>query len=380
MTTMTVRVCLLLTGTLVAAPAAAQAPVPAPLAAAAWRPQDPVPPYPYRDSVVSFTSAADGTRLEGTLTTPGGAGPFPAVLLLSGAGAQDRDYTVFGHRFFLVLADHLARRGIAVLRVDDRGAGRSAGNSTQATIAEAIGDVQAAVSLLRAHPSVKADRVGLIAHSEGGRVAPVAVGRSEGIAFLVMLAPPAVSAEELIARQATDAGADPATMAEAALLLMIRQRVQDEPDVERALARVVGGLDDWMMSLPQDQARVMRAVSGREPFRQRLAQLVTALATPWNRSLFALDPAPPLKVLDVPVLALYGDRDRQAPPVQNVPVLERHWASHRDATVRVLPGLNHFFQHAETGLPTEIPQIGETLAPSALEAIADWIATRFVRA
>lgn len=199
------------------------------------------------------------------------------------------------------------------------------------------------------------------------------------MAFLVLLAPPAVSAEELIAHQATAAGTDPATLVEAALLLMIRQRVQDEPDADRALARVVGGFDDWMMSLPQDQARVMRAVSGRAPFRQRLPQLVTALATPWNRSLFELDPAPPLKVLDVPVLALYGDRDRQAPPVQNVPVLERHWARHPDATVRVLPGLNHFFQHAETGLPAEIAQIHETLAPSALDAIADWIATRFLR-
>lgn len=178
MMTMTVRVCLLLTWTLVAAPAAAQAPGPAPLEATVRRAQGPVPPYPYRESVVSFASAADGTRLEGTLTTPEGDGPFPAVLLLSGAGAQDRDYTVLGHRFFLVLADHLARRGIAVLRVDDRGAGRSAGDSTQATIAEAIGDIQAAVSLLGAHPSVRADRVGLIAHSEGG---PRRTGRGRSV-------------------------------------------------------------------------------------------------------------------------------------------------------------------------------------------------------
>lgn len=377
--TMTARVCLLLTGILVAGLAGAQAPTAGPTNATVLRPQDPVRPYPYSESVVAFASAAVDTRLEGTLTIPAGNGPFPAVLLLSGAGAQDRDYTVLGHRFFLVLADHLTRRGIAVLRVDDRGAGRSAGDSTRATIADAIGDVQAGVALLRAHPRIGADRVGLIAHSEGGRVAPVAVDRLEGIAFLVLLAAPAVSAEELIAGQAAAAGTNPATLAEAALMLMIRQQVQDEPDAARALARVVAGLDDWIMSLPQAQARVMRAVSGREPSRQRLAQLITALGTPWNHSLFGLDPAPPLKALDAPVLALYGDRDRQVSPVQNVPVLERHWASHPDATVRVLPGLNPFFQHAETGLPTEIPQIGETLAPSALDASADWIATRFVR-
>ncbi len=326
MVTMTGRVCALLAGTLMAAAASAQVPGPAPADAIVQRPQDPVPPYPYRESDVSFTSAADGTRLEGTLTTPDGDGPFPAALLLSGAGPQDRDYSVLGHRFFLVLADHLTRRGIAVLRVDDRGAGASAGDSAQATLADAIGDVQAGVALLRTHPCIDSDRVGLIAHSEGGRVAPAAMAESEGIAFLVMLAPPAVSAEDLVAGQAAAAGGDPVALAQAALMVMIRQRVQDEPDAGRALAGVVEGMSSWIDTLPADQARVMRVLSAREPFRQQLPQLVAALGTPWNRSLFALDPAPPLQAIDVPVMALYGDLDRQAPPTQNVPVLETLWA------------------------------------------------------
>ena len=162
-------------GLMAVALAAAQNP--SALATPAARRQDPRPPFPYDEVEAAIVSSADGTRLEGTLTLPRGEGPFPAVLLLSGAGAQDRDYSALGHRFFLVLADHLTRQGIAVLRLDDRGAGRSGGDSGQATIAEAVGDVQAGVAWLRQHPRVAADRVGLLAHSEGGRVAPVAIGR-----------------------------------------------------------------------------------------------------------------------------------------------------------------------------------------------------------
>jgi hypothetical protein len=361
----------------VVAVALAAAQNPAGLATPAPRRQDPTPPFPYDEVEATIVSSADGTRLEGTLTLPRGEGPFPTVLLLSGAGAQDRNYSALGHRFFLVLADHLTRQGIAVLRLDDRGAGRSAGDSAQATIADAVGDVQAGAAWLRQHPRVAADRVGLLAHSEGGRVAPVAMGRAPGIAFLVLLAPPTISAEALAGSQVAAAGGDPAMRAQSALLLMIRRRVQEAPNLERASADILDGLDAWAGTLPPDEARIMRALSTRAPFRAQLQQLVAALGTPWNRSLFRLDPEPPLASLRIPVLALYGDLDKQAPPGDNAPVLQRLWAAHPDATVRVLPGLNHFLQHARSGLPAEIPEIDETMAPEALDTIADWVVKRF---
>ena len=369
-------VCALATACLMAG-ALASAQDPSALATPTARRQDPRPPFPYDEVEAAIVSRADGTRLQGTLTLPRGDGPFPAVLLLSGAGAQDRDYSALGHRFFLVLAHHLTRQGIAVLRLDDRGAGRSGGDSGQATIAEAVGDVQAGVARLRQHPRVAADRVGLLAHSEGGRVAPVAVGRAPDIAFLVLLAPPAISAEGLAGSQAAAAGGDPAMRAQAALLLMIRRRVQEEPNLERAAADILDGLDAWANTLPPDDAQIMQALSARAPFRAQLPQLVAALGTPWNRSLFRLDPEPPLAALRIPVLALYGDLDRQAPPGDHAPVFQRLWAAHPDATVRVLPGLNHFLQHARSGLPAEIPEIDETMAPEALNAIADWVVQRF---
>lgn len=344
--------------------------------AMAGRPQDPAPPFPYSEALVSFANAADGTRLEGTLTLPAGEGPIPAVLLLSGAGAQDRDYTALGHRFYLVLADHLTRHGIAVLRVDDRGAGGSGGDNSRMALADAVGDVRAGLTWLADHARIDATRVGLIAHSEGGRVAPAVADESDLVAFLVLLAPPAVGAEALVAGQAAAAGADPVALAQSALMVMIRQRLRQEPDPDRALADVTAGFEAWLSALPPDQARVMRILWAREPFRQQVRTLVAALGTPWNRSLFSVDPAPALRALDVPTLALYGDRDRQTPPAQQVPALESYWAGHADATIRILPGLNHFFQHAETGLPDEIPRLDETLAPEALEAVREWVRDR----
>ncbi len=342
------------------------------------RPQDPKPPFPYVASDVAFVNRTDGTRLAGTLTLPEGDGPFPAALLLNGAGPQDRDYSVLGHRFFLVLADHLSRRGIAVLRVDDRGTGGSTGDIAKATLGDATGDVHSAVAFLAAHPRIDARRIGLIGHSEGARVATEAMRGADRLAFLVLLSGPALGSDALFASQAAAAG-DPATRIQLALMAMARDHVRREPDPAAAVKAAMAGLDAWMASLPAEQARVMRVLSTRDAFRPQVQQLIEALATPWNRSLSTIDPAPALEAVTVPVLALFGDRDRQVIPADHVPVLQAHWARHRDATVRVFPGLNHFLQHAQTGAASEFSQISETLAPEVLDAVAGWIRQRFNR-
>jgi hypothetical protein len=314
------------------------------------------------------------------LSLPEGNGPFPAALLISGAGPQDRDYTAFGHRPFLVLADHLARHGLAVLRMDDRGAGGSAGDATRATLSAVTGDIRAGISLLTAHPQVDPGAVGLIAHSEGGRVAAVAAGESGDLAFVVLLAPAAVPAADLGRAQAAAMAAvsdDPLLPVQAALVAMIREAVRREPHAERALAAIRAGAATWIGSLPAQPAAILDFLWARAEFQAQVEQLVQALGTPWNREMYELDPAPPLESLAVPVLALYGDLDVQAPPDQGVAALERYWVDHPDATIEVLPGLNHFLQHARTGLPAEIPGIEETLAPEVLERVSAWIGVRF---
>ena len=197
-------------------------------------------------------------------------------------------------------------------------------------------------------------------------------------AFLVMLAGTVLASDDLFASQAA-AAADPATTIQMALLAMVRDVIRREPNPTVALSAVMDGLDAWIASLPDSQSGVMRSVSTSPMFRQQVQQLIAALTTPWNRSLSALDPGPALAAIDVPVLALFGERDRQAVPADNISVLRTHWARNPDVTIRVLPGLNHFLQHAPTGAAAEFAQISETLAPEALDAVAEWIRERFSR-
>jgi pimeloyl-ACP methyl ester carboxylesterase len=349
------------------------------------RPQEPRPPFPYSAEEVTYRNATDSTRFAGTLTLPPGDGPFPAVVLITGSGAQNRDETVMGHRPFLVLADHLTRQGIAVLRADDRGVGGSTGSLMAATIEDNVGDALAAVRLLRAHPRIDPARVGLIGHSEGGWVAPLAASRSDAVAFVVMLAGPAVSGEEILYAQtraiSRASGASPASIeASEAVARQIYRIILTEPDSARAISSILALTDTILRTLPPDQAAALdsawNAPGRAEQFRQGLPTTVT----PWFRFLLAYDPAAALDALRVPVLALFGELDLQVPPAQSVPVLERLWADHPDATIHVFPGLNHLFQHAQTGLVAEYATIEETFAAEALNRISEWITRRFAGA
>ncbi len=163
---------------------------------AAQRPQTPKPPFPYEAVEVKYRNERAPAAYAGTLTLPRGDGPFPAVLLISGGGAQDRDGTILRHKPFLVLADHLTRNGIAVLRVDDRGAGGSTGDRTQATSADYAEDSLAGVAFLNCHPKIAGEHVGLIGHSEGGTIASLAAAASPDVAFIIMLASPGLPGAE----------------------------------------------------------------------------------------------------------------------------------------------------------------------------------------
>ncbi|HEU0301577.1 MAG TPA: alpha/beta fold hydrolase, partial [Longimicrobium sp.] len=159
------------------------------------RPQEPRRPFPYREEEVAYESV-DGVRLAGTLTLPPGDGPYPGVLLITGSGSQDRDELIFNHRPFLVLSDYLTRRGIAVLRVDDRGVGGSTGDPRTATSADFARDVAAGVRFLRARREI--GPVGLIGHSEGGLIAPMVAAQTPEVRFLVLLAGPGTDSRTLL--------------------------------------------------------------------------------------------------------------------------------------------------------------------------------------
>jgi pimeloyl-ACP methyl ester carboxylesterase len=324
------------------------------------RPQTPKPPFPYRSEDVAFDSAP-GVRLSGTLTLPQGKGPFPAAILLNGSGPQDRDESFMGHKAFLLLADVLTRRGIAVLRSDDRGFGKSTGDFNAATGQDFVVDAQAALAYLRTRREIDGKRIGLIGHSEGGIIAPLTAVADPQAAFVVLLAAPGVPSRELLAAQreavGRTAGLPPEAVASNEVVWgRIEQALADAGDLGQGQAAAAKVLIDTGM--PADTANAT----------------VRQIASPWYKWFIAYDPRPTLARLQVPVLAMNGDKDVQVSAKQNLPAIREALKANPDATVVELPGLNHLFQTAETGAPVEYARIEETMAPAALDTLADWVA------
>ena len=329
------------------------------------RPQHPEPPYPYVADSVTVRNESAGLALAGTLTRPEGEGPHPAVVLVSGSGPQDRNSEVANHKLFLVLADHLTREGIAVLRCDERGVGESEGTFKGATSADFAGDVAAAVRFLKDHPSIHSGKVGLVGMSEGGLVAPMVHTQKEPVAFLVLMAGPSVPGSEILVEQSAKLAA--AQGAPPSVVDSVRSSQQ------RLMAAVRAASDSGAIA---EQMRPMLKKRG-VPDAQLQSQ-IEKVTSPWFQFFVQHDPAPTLRAIDVPVLALYGRKDLQVPPDQNVAPMRTALdeSLSDDVTVRVLDGLNHLFQPANTGLPTQYAQIDTTMAPRALQAVSSWIRQR----
>lgn len=319
------------------------------------RPQEPSPPLPYREEEITFPNAKAGIELAATLTVPKTAGPHPAAILISGSGPQDRNEALAGHKPFLVLADHLTRNGIAVLRYDDRGFGKSKGDFNAATTEDFASDAAAAFEFLKTRTEIDPKRIGLIGHSEGGIIAPIVANREPGIAFVVLMAGTAVSGDKVILEQSR---AIAKAMGASAEVIERQMKMQRE-----TFAAILEEKD------PNALAKRLEAMPGAQ------TAAVKRALTPWFRYFLTYDPAPALEKLKAPVLALNGELDLQVLPDQNLPVLEAALkkSGNPDVTIRRLPGLNHLFQTATTGLPAEYAKIDETIAPVVLEAISGWI-------
>lgn len=325
------------------------------------RPQNPVKPYPYREEDVSYDNKSTGNRLAATLTLPSGKGPFPAVLLLTGSGPQDRDETVFGHKPFLVLSDYLTRKGIAVLRADDRGVGKSTGNFAAATTADFATDAEAGVAYLKTRSEINSRMIGLIGHSEGGDIAPMVAARNPDVAFIVMLAGSGVRGDEIIVEQVRKL-----SELSGASSSEVEKRVAQQREL---LTLVEKGTDDPAVA-KELREKLLEVVPE--------AQVGTAMQqinSPWYRYFLAYDPATALRKVSCPVLALNGSKDIQVAPEQNLPGIRKalEAAGNKHFEVEELPGLNHLFQTAKTGSLEEYAQIEETMSPVVLERVASWI-------
>ena len=338
------------------------------------RPQDPQKPYPYSEEEVSYENTTDKVKLTGTLTLPSSKTRVPAVVLITGSGAQDRNETIMGHRPFLVLADHLTRRGIAVLRVDDRGAGGSAPGSPSATSENYAEDVLAGIAFLKGRKEIDLRKIGLIGHSEGGMIGPIAAARSKDIAFIVMMAGIGQTGADAILMQGdllTQAsGSNPETTANVRKVYeQIFAILKAEKDNAAAEKKIRDAVANQMATMSEAQKKAFPPVLGTINAQMQM------YVSNWFRYFLLFDPAPTLAKLRIPVLALIGEKDLQVPPKENLALIEAALkkGDNKNYTVLLLPGLNHLFQTAKTGLPNEYSTIEETISPTALQTISDWI-------
>jgi pimeloyl-ACP methyl ester carboxylesterase len=338
------------------------------------RPQTPKPPFPYQVETVTYRNQPAAVTLAGTLTAPTGPGPFPAVILISGSGAQDRDETLFQHKPFFVLADALTRRGVAVLRVDDRGVGGSTGSPSNSTSEDFAGDVLAGIAFLKTRPEIDAKKIGLIGHSEGGLIAPMVAARSGDVAFIVMLAGTGLPGDEILFMQgrliAKVMGADEKGVErQRDIQKRLFEIIKTETDRKKAAARMRETIKKMVSELFADESKAARDLDAT------LDSQVARIDSPWFRFFLTFDPRPTLAKVRCPVLALNGEKDLQVPPKENLGEIEKalKQGGNASVTIKQLPGLNHLFQTCKTGAVSEYAMIEETLAPSALKAISDWV-------
>jgi len=343
------------------------------------RPQEPKEPFPYRvEEVIFKNNEAAGLKLAGTLTFPSSEEIFPAVLLLSGSGAQDRDEAVFGHKPFFVLADYLTRRGIAVLRVDDRGIGGSTGDFDKAAAMDYASDAQAGVTYLKSRKEIKHELIGLVGHSEGGMIAPIVAVQSLDIAFMVLIASPGLPIKEMeYSEQARTLKAKGASgelitrnrIVQDSLFAVIEQEMDD---------KVV--LDEFTKIITE----FFKGLSGREKkitgiseenLEAHIHKQFLRLHSPWFRFYLPYDPGSVLQKVVCPVLAVNGEKDVQVPFQENLQAIIKalQAGGNRNYTVKELPDLNHLLQTAKTGSISEYGKIEETISPAALQIIGDWI-------
>ncbi len=339
------------------------------------RPQRPTGPYPYDALEVKFENKKDKITLAGTLTVPKKPGRHPAVILISGSGPQDRDETLMEHKPFLVLADYLSRRGIAVLRYDDRGTAKSTGKFGGSTTKDFAHDASAAVEFLKTHQRINPKQIGLVGHSEGGLIAPMVAGTRDDVAFVVLLAATGVDGEKIILSQSeailraagTDEEDIKTTLTVSRVVLSVAKKTNFGDDFEKELERAV---EKVMQSFPESKREALT-----KQIREEIPIVKSRMKSNWMRFFLTYDPRPALRKIKCPVLALIGTKDVQVLPKLNMPEIKKalEEGGNQDFEMVTIEGLNHLFQKCETGSLDEYATIQETFNPAALKKITSWI-------
>lgn len=334
--------------------------------------QDPKRPYPYYEEEVSFRNDAAGIKLAGTLTLPKKDGIFPAIVLITGSGAQNRNEELMGHKPFLVIADFLTRNGIAVLRFDDRGTASSEGDFKTATTNDFATDVNVAIEYLITRKEIDKKKIGLIGHSEGGIIAPIVAGNSKDVSFIVLLAGTGIPGDQLLLMQQELIGKasgineldrQKAKGINSTIFGMVKKSDSNE--------QLTTELTNYLKQELKDSPEKPNNISDDDFVKAQIAQIVN----PWMLNFIKYNPAPALSKVKCPVLALNGEKDLQVPPKENLGAIKDALAKggNKKVTAVELPGLNHLFQECNTGAPSEYATIEQTVSPVVLNEILKWV-------
>lgn len=343
------------------------------------RPQTPKPPFPYHSDSVEYDNADKSVHFGATLTYPGKGGPFPAAILITGSGIQDRDETIFGHHPFAVIADYLTRRGYAVLRVDDRTAGLSTGTTTNATSADYAKDVETSLAWLKKQKKIDPKRIGLIGHSEGAMIAPMVASENKDIAFIISMAGPVNGYLTMIYQTVTPLQRAGANEQYIAYELNREHILLDNMKSATDSASFMQGMDHdyraYYNSIPDSLRPKYAFVPAPDKYLPALAPAANTLVSPWWKFMLQYQASTYYSKVSCPVLLLGGDKDFQVPNTTDIAVIASILKGHNNDKVEthLLPGLNHLFQHCHTCTLQEYGLLEETFSPEALTIMADWL-------
>jgi pimeloyl-ACP methyl ester carboxylesterase len=345
------------------------------------RPQMPKAPFPYKEEKLIYFNTDKSIKFGATLTLPLSNKSVPVAILITGSGQEDRDESLFGHKLFWVIADHLSRNGIAVLRVDDRGIGETTGDVYSATSADFAKDVLAGIDYLKTRKELNHEKIGLIGHSEGGMIAPLVANQSSDVAFIVSLAGLGIKGSELLKKQLEDSyinqGFDKESISNLNQLTdILIQLNEDHSNIDEIKKAFPAAFEKWR-SAQSDDLLLKSQLKG-EGSDKNIAALASRMFMPWMRYFIKYDPSTTLTKLKMPVLAMNGEKDVQVSAPENLAGFQKYLtqAGNKDFKIVSFPGLNHMFQTADTGSPAEYVTIEETIAPEALKVMTDWIKER----
>ncbi len=348
---------------------------------ATLKPQTPKAPFPYNVEDITYENADGSVHYGATFTKPNGEGKFPAVIIISGSGTQDRDGTIGSHKTYAVLADYLTKNGIAVLRVDDRGiGGTTTGNGFDKITSEDFAkDVETGITYLESRADVNTKKIGLIGHSEGGMIAPIVAAQRRDVAFIVLLAGPGISGEAIWDYQMASSLIKPGLneIDHEKAMQLIRSgfaAFKKSTEYNRMKADMHAAYNVWKRNVPDTMETRLLAVKGDKPFTDWADIMKASNGLYWINYFFNYQPAVNLQKIKCPVLALNGESDVQVSAKENLAGIEAalQKGNNKKYTIKYLPGINHMFQTCQTPLD-DYEKLEETFSPKVLQMIGEWI-------